>query len=149
MSQDKKASSLRNHEFFSFSQHLFRLLIQKSIVSTVGSNGHLPDEIGLLSPSLIDFYWMREDQIDGTIPDAWTMLTSLERFNLGNLNMSGTWPATLFKNTPLINLTYLHYNEFTGPISTEIGLLKELRIFLIRGNNFNDTLPMGVQFYTS
>eukprot|EP00560_Eucampia_antarctica_P007520 CAMPEP_0197827528 /NCGR_PEP_ID=MMETSP1437-20131217/4268_1 /TAXON_ID=49252 ORGANISM="Eucampia antarctica, Strain CCMP1452" /NCGR_SAMPLE_ID=MMETSP1437 /ASSEMBLY_ACC=CAM_ASM_001096 /LENGTH=908 /DNA_ID=CAMNT_0043428387 /DNA_START=183 /DNA_END=2909 /DNA_ORIENTATION=+ len=113
-------------------------------ISTVGSNGHLPDEIGLLSPSLIDFFWMREDLIDGTIPDAWTMLTSLERFNLGNLNMSGTWPTTFFKNTPLINTIYLQNNEFTGPISTEIGLLKELKSFLIRGNNFNDTLPTEI-----
>lgn len=85
--------------------------------------GSLPWEFVLLSN--LRYLNLNENYLTGTIPTRIGDLTNLEVFMVGSNKISGPLPTTLGQLTNLIYLD-LSINSLTGPIPSELGPLSSL-----------------------
>jgi hypothetical protein len=111
--------------------------------------GSLPDDVSFI-PTLVWFI-LTKDRLSGPFPD-WSRSTTLEQVMVNDNGLTGTFPAYLIEQNPLLgtvnfavnNLTgplpafapssslvdlRLNDNAFTGPIPPEISNLASLRTY--------------------
>ncbi|CAB9496615.1 Leucine Rich Repeat [Seminavis robusta] len=109
--------------------------------------GTLPSEAGLLTN--LKYLNLNYTQISGTLPSEIGLLNQLEDLILSNTNMQGTIPEELF--TGLDNLWFFGLDgcNFTGTISSSVGLFQTtLQHLYLANNNFHGTIPSEIEALT-
>ncbi len=101
--------------------------------------GEFPAEVGLLTE--LKTFVFQDHRIYGSVPEAWKMLTKLEFLGVSRNELTGPWPSIVLEKTPLLSTLFLFQNNFTGPISSTIGLLSNLIWLKADSNNFTSPLP--------
>lgn len=75
--------------------------------------GSLPDDVSFI-PTLAWFILSKEF-LSGPFPD-WSRLTTLEQVLVNNNGLSGTFPAFLIEQNPLLGTVHFSLNNLTGPL---------------------------------
>jgi len=93
---------------------------------------------------LIDTVNWSDEDLTGTIPDEVGLLApSLKRLDLAENQIVGTLPDGLYRLTKLEHL-YLHQNQLSGNISESISNLNGLLSFYAGNNNLSGRFPKGL-----
>ncbi|CAB9518623.1 leucine Rich Repeat [Seminavis robusta] len=101
--------------------------------------GTLPSEIGLLTH--LRFMVVMHTGIGGTIPSEIGLATQLSEFHASYSNMEGTVPEELYTELTEFGALSLNNCNFSGTISTSLGLLTDLWRLNVANNNFHGTIP--------
>ncbi|XP_059634780.1 receptor kinase-like protein Xa21 isoform X2 [Cornus florida] len=125
--------------------------------------GVIPSEIGNL-PHL-EILSFQSGSLTGSIPSSIFNISSLRSIDFANNSLSGNLPVSINNDFPVLEELYLHrnqltghipsnlwecrglrvlqlsYNKFTGSISKNIGNLTLLKDLYLSGNSFTGTLP--------
>ena len=101
--------------------------------------GTIPDEIGLLSNSMLSLRMM-ENRLEGHIPLTFKFLTNMKDLELRSNNITGPIPTTLGLLTRLENL-FVQDNKLQGAIPTEISQWTSLRELWLNANNLVGPIP--------
>ena len=80
------------------------------------------------------------DDLTGTIPTEFGLLTGLTYVTLGSNDLTGTIP-TEFALLTAVTIMTLVSNSLTGYIPTELGLMTGLKGVYLRHNSLNGQLP--------
>mmetsp|Transcript_20711 Transcript_20711/g.50863 ORF Transcript_20711/g.50863 Transcript_20711/m.50863 type:complete len:609 (-) Transcript_20711:32-1858(-) len=104
-----------------------------------GLKGTLPDELTLLSNSL-EFLYLNDGMLEGTIPTSYGKLSNLKRFYLQVNQLSGSIPGEISGMEFLENLA-VGRNQLTGTIPTLLQSMEELRILDLNSNLIEGPLP--------
>ncbi|CAB9516348.1 LRR receptor-like serine threonine-protein kinase [Seminavis robusta] len=111
-------------------------------LSHTGIAGTLPSEIGLATQ--LHEIFASYSNMEGTIPEeVYAGLTELIALALNGCNFSGTISSSLGLFTDLVWL-HVANNNFHGTIPNEIGALTELRQLVVNGNQLTGTVPVSV-----
>ncbi|CAB9496646.1 leucine rich repeat [Seminavis robusta] len=102
--------------------------------------GTLPSEVGLLTN--LQELNLNYTQISGTLPSEIGLANQLQELFLSNTNMQGTIPEELYMGLDNLWFFGLDGCNFTGTISSSVGLFQTtLRHMYLANNNFHGTLP--------
>ncbi|CAB9522417.1 leucine rich repeat [Seminavis robusta] len=101
--------------------------------------GTIPSEIGLLS-LLTSLIFFSNELLQGIIPSELFNLTTLERFNLIESDISGSLATSLGQWKRLTDLR-IDDARLSGTIPSSISELENLQICSLKGNNLVGTLP--------
>ncbi|CAJ1962330.1 unnamed protein product [Cylindrotheca closterium] len=104
-----------------------------------GLRGTLPDELTLLSNSL-EFLYLNDGMLEGTIPASYGKLSNLKRFYLQVNQLSGSIPGEISGMEILENLA-LGRNQLSGTIPTLLQSMDELRLIDMSSNQIGGSLP--------
>jgi Leucine-rich repeat (LRR) protein len=106
---------------------------------SVGLNGTIPHELGLLSNLRLIF--ANNNSLTGSIPAELGQLTKMQKLQLSKNLMSGTLPSELGR---LANLSVLAVdnNRFVGSIPTEYGQLEQSVSVGFENNYLSGKLPV-------
>ncbi|CAB9510759.1 leucine Rich Repeat [Seminavis robusta] len=110
--------------------------------------GTVPSEFGLLT-SLKGNLYLGHTHISGTLPSEIALLSTLQDIDLSSTNMQGTLPQEMY--TGLTDLRAFSGNNcnFSGTISSSLGLLTSLVWLRLANNNFHGTIPSEIEELTS
>lgn len=91
---------------------------------------------------------LRNNNLIGTIPDAFYALPSLQSLHLRDNQLSGTVSSLIGTFT---NLTFLALqdNDLSGTLPTEFSSLTSLRELWAQGNDFSGAIPSGFASMTA
>jgi hypothetical protein len=112
-----------------------------------GLSGVLPSELGLLT--YLDQLTLSHTRLNGTIPvELYSGFQYMNRalrggiryLYLDNSQFSGTLSTSLGLLTSLVDL-YLSNNEFSGSIPKELGKLTNLNKLQLQGNHLTGSIP--------
>ncbi|CAB9496635.1 leucine Rich Repeat [Seminavis robusta] len=108
--------------------------------------GTMPTEVGLLA-NLRELYFCG-NSISGSLPSDIGLASQLSQIMLFNTNMQGTLPEELY--TGLTDLIALSLNDcnFSGTISSSLGLLTNLAWLNLANNHFLGTIPNEIETLT-
>ncbi|CAB9496429.1 LRR receptor-like serine threonine-protein kinase [Seminavis robusta] len=109
--------------------------------------GTFPSEIGLLT-SLKGGLYLGHTHISGTLHSEIALLSTLKEIDLSFTNMHGTLPEEVY--TGLTDLRAFSGNNcnFSGTISSSLGLLTDLGWLDLSNNNFDGTIPNEIEALT-
>lgn len=107
--------------------------------------GTIPTEFGLLTDLII--WGMENGNLTGTIPTEIGILSNLIFIDLDFNKLTGTLTPELYSLTDLTQLD-LNDNHFSGPIDG-IGGFPFMEFLQLHRNNFTGTVPEGVGEYTN
>ena len=91
----------------------------------------------------VDHIYLRDDNLQGSIPDELGQLTALTYLVLSNNQMTGTIPSQLGELTSLTLLS-LRSNQLTGTIPLAFAQLTNLGHLILYINNLTGQMPSGV-----
>jgi Leucine-rich repeat (LRR) protein len=155
-----------NHISGTLSSYLGAMIsVKKLIITTTDIYGSIPSELGLLvsciSLELVDNY------LTGAVPPELVGMTKLTLLNFDGNFLSGSISSLQFPllttltaahnhltgpvlsllsgYTPLLTTLLLNYNSFSGTMSTDFGLLTDIRIIDLSANYFSGSLPTEIQ----
>lgn len=111
-------------------------------VRSVGLNGTIPTEIGLLS-TLRLFLANGNPGLRGTLPTELGLLSGMEKVQIKFNDMEGTIPTELGSWSSL-TVAGLENNRFEGTLPTELGLWTNIRTLGVQGNNLRGPLPSEI-----
>uniref|UniRef100_A0A0E0CHJ8 Receptor kinase-like protein Xa21 n=1 Tax=Oryza meridionalis TaxID=40149 RepID=A0A0E0CHJ8_9ORYZ len=94
-------------------------------------------------PSQLNWLWLRQNKLSGTIPSEIGNLKSLSVLYLDENMFSGSIPPTIGNLSNLLVLS-LAQNNLSGLIPDSIGNLAQLTEFHLDGNNFNGSIPSNL-----
>nr|AKP45159.1 hypothetical protein [Zea mays] len=94
-------------------------------------------------PSSVSFVDLRDNLLNGEIPQSITELKNLRGLDLSSNRLSGTIPAHVGKLTELFGLG-LANNELHGPIPDSIGNLSNLQVLELSNNHLTSVIPPGL-----
>lgn len=100
--------------------------------------GHIPN-----MPGSVSFVDLRDNLLNGEIPQSITELRNLRGLDLSSNRLSGTIPAHIGKLTELFGLG-LANNELHGPIPDSIGNLSNLQVLELSNNHLTSVIPPGL-----
>jgi len=101
--------------------------------------GRLPASYGLSLINLVELS-ISDTNIEGDIPDLYSMMTRLETLRLSNNSIRGIIPSSLSLLTNLESLS-LNGNMLTGTIPSKMGLLSSLQELRFDANSLYGTIP--------
>uniref|UniRef100_A0A2K1Y727 Uncharacterized protein n=1 Tax=Populus trichocarpa TaxID=3694 RepID=A0A2K1Y727_POPTR len=115
-------------------------LVQLQILYLDNCNfsGRIPDFLGNLT--LLENLGLSSNQLVGTIPSQ-ISTRSLTLFNLGNNDLHGPIPSSIFKQENLEALVLASNSKLTGEISSSICKLKFLRLLDLSNNSLSGFIP--------
>ena len=102
--------------------------------------GTIPDELGLLT-ALTELFLLH-NFLTGTIPPKLGQLAALERLQMDGNQLTGTIPSQLGQLTALTYLG-LDSNRLTGTIPLALAQLTNLNILFLGSNNLTGRVPSG------
>jgi len=114
-------------------------LTRLSAVGIPDLSGRLPASYGLSLTDLVELS-ISDTNVEGDIPDQYSMMTKLETIRLSNNNIRGRIPSSLGALTNLLIFS-LHGNDLTGTIPAEMGLLASLQELQFHTNSFSGSIP--------
>ena len=103
-----------------------------------GLDGMLPDALGTLDS--LRFLNFAENSLDGSIPATLGNLTKLSELNLSNNSLEGSIPDALGNLTELDTLD-LGFNILSGSIPDTLGNLTELILLWVSDNDLSGPVP--------
>ncbi|CAB9500803.1 leucine Rich Repeat [Seminavis robusta] len=108
--------------------------------------GSLPSEIGLLTG--LQYLDLNHTSISGSLPPEIGQLHELRSLRLLNTRMKGTIPEAIYSE--LKNLIELRLSKcnFSGTISSSLGLLTNLELLKLANNQFHGTIPDEIEALT-
>ena len=83
---------------------------------------------------------LNNNQLEGTIRDAFEPFNNLNFTDLSNNQLAGSIPSSLFEVPTLTNL-YLNNNRFSGMIPANFGNGKNLRDLYLSSNQLTGEIP--------
>jgi len=112
-----------------------------------GQQDILGNGIGL--QRVVSIFDLRENNLDGTIPDDFALLQTPSRLLLhDNPNLVGSLPPSLTEFSDL-EVFAVHNCGLSGPLPDGIGNWSNLREFGINRNTFTGSLPESIGAWTS
>jgi len=114
-------------------------------ISSSDFTGTITSEIGKLT-SLLEFS-IPQNKVHGTIPQALANLPHLEKINLSDNELTGTFST--FKSPKIVTFN-LSKNNLCGTLPSDIGMLHDLMVeFDVTGNKLQGTIPDSFRFMTA
>lgn len=110
----------------------------KILLSSLGLNGTLPEDIGSLTH--LEEILLTMNNVSGQLPLSMCSLKHLNTVDLAFNKISGTIPNCIENVTRLYKFD-LRTNELTGTIPKEFGKLQELQQLYLSGNKLTGTIP--------
>ncbi len=95
---------------------------------------------GHLSIENVTVLFLKENNLNGTIPNELGNLTELEEIYMSKNNLEGSVPSTLGNLSQLVSL-YLEENSLTGAIPSELGNLSHLTYLMLNNNHLTGSIP--------
>jgi Leucine rich repeat len=83
---------------------------------------------------------LHENNLHGTISDAFALLSELNVIWLDNNQLTGPLRGDLFGEFPYLNELYVQHNHLSGPIEESLRN-KELQTLFLQGNDFEGETP--------
>ena len=94
--------------------------------------------------SVLEFYFVEENDSTGIIPSEIGLMTNLQFLSLPQNRLKGPIPTEIGR---LTNLKHIEFskNSLTGILPSEVGLLRNVQTIDIGFNQINGTLPVQIQ----
>jgi hypothetical protein len=86
----------------------------------------------------IDFH---DNNLHGTISDAFALLSELHVIWLDNNQLTGPLKGDLFGKFPYLHELYVQHNHLSGPIDESLRDNQELQTLFLQGNEFEGEAP--------
>lgn len=100
-----------------------------------------------LQDGTIHHLWLGANDLQGSLPEELSLLSSLKSISLGFNSLQGTLPSSVGKISDLEALE-LFGNELTGTIPSSVGLLSKLSFLWLMANKIEGTLPSQLGLLT-
>ena len=100
--------------------------------------GTLPYEIALLTD--LTTFIAEGNRIFGSIPESWSVMSTLETLRLGLNQLTGTFPEQLIENNGKLDTIRLGGNRLVGTIPSSLATL-QLEDLRLEKNQFTGTIP--------
>ncbi|MEI9920685.1 MAG: RHS repeat-associated core domain-containing protein [Bacteroidota bacterium] len=91
---------------------------------------------------------LNNNALNGHLPDELGLLTKLDRITVNDNNLSGQIPSSIGQCTGMLNL-FLQNNQFSGSIPPELGNLTLLQTLYLNNNHLSGTIPSSLSGLTS
>lgn len=102
--------------------------------------GTISEQIGLLHS--LNILLLTNNRISGSIPAGFENFTDFFSFRVSNNNLKDDLEK-IFQFTTLVELD-VSTNQFYGTISTEIGLLRQIRFLFLSNNTLTGSIPTEI-----
>ncbi|CAB9498797.1 LRR receptor-like serine threonine-protein kinase [Seminavis robusta] len=99
----------------------------------------IPEELSGLSN--LEYLSMISCDLYGSVPEALGSLSKLLAVYFAFNSLTGTIPSSLYSMMSSMRSIILTYNQLTGPVPTELGLLTNLQSLTLDTNLFTGTIP--------
>ena len=100
--------------------------------------------IHLQQLTALEFYFVEENDIVGSIPSEIGLMTNLQLLSLSQNRLKGSIPTEIGRLTNLKHFE-LSKNSLTGILPSEVGLLRNVQRIDIGFNQIKGTLPVQIQ----
>jgi hypothetical protein len=91
---------------------------------------------------------VEQNSIRGSIPESWSIMSSLSTLRLGFNQLEGTFPEHLLLNNAALDTIHLGDNKFSGTLPSSLTRLP-LRDLRLERNQFNGTIPSELATITT
>jgi hypothetical protein len=99
--------------------------------------GSLPDDVSFISK--LEWFIVSKELLSGPFPD-WSRLTTLEQVLVNNNGLTGTFPAFLIEQNPLLGTLHLSLNNLSGQLPA-FAPSSAMIDFRLNDNNFTGPIP--------